>query len=95
MVVIDLMNDFFKRSRDDPRVGTVHISLYVSLLQLWYDEGMQQPLIVFSHDVMPLCKISASSTYHRIIRQLHEYGYIKYVPSYNHCLGSLVSFIIR
>lgn len=95
MVVVKLMNDFFKRSRDDPRVSATHISLYVSLLQRWYEEGMQEPLIVFSHEMQPLCKISASSTYHRIIRQLHEYGYIKYVPSYNHYLGSLVSFVIR
>jgi len=32
---------------------------------------------------MELAKISGVATYHKTIRELHEYGYIKYQPSYN------------
>ena len=77
----------------DARITTAHISLYVVLWKKWKDSGIEQPLSVFRKDLMELCKISSYKTYHRTIRQLHEYGYIKYVPSYNHFLGSLVYFI--
>ena len=86
------MNDFFRRSRHDARIGAVHISMYVSLLELWQESGMKPSLFVFSYEVMPLCKISASSTYYKTIRQLDEYGYLKYTASYNHFVGSVVCF---
>ena len=84
---------FLSAVETDPRITTAHISLYVSLWKKWKDSGTDQPLSIFRQDLMTLCKISSYNTYHRAIRQLHEYGYIKYVPSYNHFLGSLVYFI--
>ena len=85
-----VLNKFLQAVKQDPRVGTGHISLYVSLVCLWCDNNFEEPLSVFSHELMPICKIAGSATYHRSIRELHEYGYIRYVPSYNHFLGSLV-----
>ncbi len=89
---VELVNDFIENVKDDPRINTAHISLYVSLVNQWYENGKKSPLFIFSKEIMPICKISGAATYHRSIRQLHEYGYIKYVPSYNHFLGSLVYF---
>jgi hypothetical protein len=43
---------------------------------------------------MELCKISASSTYHKTIRELHEFGYIEYRPSFNHNKRSLIRLTI-
>jgi hypothetical protein len=86
----ELITNFMVKVKEDPRIGPMHISLYTALLSLWLQRNCIHPLSVFSHDVMPVCKISGPATYHRSIRQLHEYGYIKYVPSYNHYLGSLV-----
>jgi hypothetical protein len=39
---------------------------------------------------MRLAKISGVATYHKAIRELDEYGYIDYKPSYNHNKGSLI-----
>ncbi|GAA4339606.1 hypothetical protein [Flaviaesturariibacter amylovorans] len=88
-----LFVQFFKAVREDPRIAPVHISLYTALYGLWAEKGFQNPVSVFSKEVMPLCKISGSATYHRSMRELHQYGYIQYVPSYNHFLGSLIYFI--
>ena len=86
------MGNFLLAAKEDARISPVHISLYTALLLL-RQEMDQHPLCVFSHQVMPLCKISGSATYHKSIRELHNYGYIKYVPSYNHFLGSLVYLV--
>jgi len=86
----ELIRGFMAKAKEDPRIGPMHISLYTALLYLWQERNCTHPLSVFSHEVMPVCKISGPATYHRTIRQLHSLGYIKYVPSYNHYLGSLV-----
>jgi hypothetical protein len=90
MGAAETMLIFMRRAKEDPRIGPLHISLYAALLILWIDRGCAHPLSVFSHEVMPYCKITGPATYHRSIRQLAAYGYIRYVPSYNHLLGSLV-----
>jgi hypothetical protein len=79
-----LLVDFFKAIEDDPRVNSRHVSLYVSLLQFWVNKNSDGALELFSKEVMNICKISASSTYHKTIRELHEFGYIGYEPSFNH-----------
>lgn len=87
---LKLIADFIESVKEDPRISMAHISLYVSLVTYWYVNGRVNPMCVFSKEIMPACKISGVATYHRSIRELHAYGYIKYVPSFNHFLGSLV-----
>ena len=85
-----LLVDFFKAIEDDPRVNSRHVSLYVSLFQFWIKKDLENPLELFSREVMVLCKISASSTYHKTLRDLHAFGYIQYEPSFNHSKGSII-----
>ena len=86
---MDLLVQFMTTAREDARIGMTHISLYAALITL-PQIRQETPLCVFAKDVMPYCKLYSMATYNRTIRQLHEFGYIKYVPSYNHFLGSLV-----
>ncbi len=88
-----LLSSFLEAVKNDPRIGTAHISLYLSLVGFWGEKNFENPLSVFSHEIMPLCKIAGAATYHRSIKELHEYGYIQYTASYNHFLGSLVCFV--
>ena len=88
--IVQLLIDFMQKARGDARIGPPHFSLYMALLCYWYEKKGEVPLYIYSYELMPLCKLAGPATYHRSIRQLHEYGYIKYVPSNNHFLGSLV-----
>lgn len=87
------LHSFLAAVEDDPRITTAHISVYVSLWKKWKDSGGEGPLSFFRTELAAMCKISSYNTFHKAIRQLHEYGYIRYIPSYNHFLGSLVYFI--
>jgi hypothetical protein len=89
----ELLQKFFETIKTDPRISPVHISLYAALYLQWIENKYENPIYIFSNDLKPFCKISGSATYHRSIRQLHQYGYIRYIPSFNRCLGSLVYFI--
>lgn len=91
-VQVRILRTFIGACKQDPRICTSHISMFVGLLINWEEKRFEHPFRVFSHELMPLCKISGAATYHQRIRDLNDYGYIVYTPSYNHFLGSLVYF---
>jgi hypothetical protein len=86
------LSKFLKGIRDDGRIGPTHISLFLAILQYAEERQLQDPICVFSKELMELAKISGAGTYYKNIWQLHEYGYIHYIISYNHFLGSLIYF---
>ena len=87
------LSDFFNAIAGDPRISITHIGIYAALLQYWTERGFQNPMYVFSYEIMNIAKISASTTYHKIIRELNDYGYIKYESSYKRNRGSKVFMI--
>ena len=85
--------DFFGNVIKDHRMVPSHISLYVSLFQLWSINQYQNPFRVSRKEVMKLGKIKSFATYHKCIKELHSAGFIIYSPSYNSYEGSSVEII--
>jgi hypothetical protein len=75
---------FFSAIANDPRIGVSHISLYCALLQHCSEQDCDSVIPIISAEIMKAAKISGLGTYHKCIRDLHEYGYLQYRPSYNH-----------
>jgi hypothetical protein len=92
METLKPLSDFFKAIEKDCRIGTTHIAIYVALLQYRVDKGFINPIQVFRHEVTPIAKVSSAYTYHKCIRELSEYGYIKYEPSFKKTQGSRIYF---
>ena len=87
-VLLDL---FFNAARKDPRIGTTHVSLYCAIVTMC---GTGEKSVRFkTPDLMLTAKILAIGTYHRCIRQLHEYGYICYHPTYDHRKTNSITLI--
>lgn len=76
------LSGFFEAIRKDGRISITHIGIYASLVQYWQEHDFQNPMQAYAHEVMVLAKISASTTYHRCIRDLHDFGYVRYEPSF-------------
>lgn len=87
-----MIEDFIEKITSDHRITTAHISIYLSLWNKWRETG-SKTVVFFSHDIMQICKISSDSTFHKRIRELHDFGYIEYHPSFNHFEGSRVKII--
>lgn len=81
--VSELLQGFFEGIARDPRISCGHIGIYAALLQCWAAQQYRHPLTVFSHQVIGLAKLSSRDTYFRYVRQLSEYGYIRYEPSFS------------
>jgi len=81
----------FERFVSDKRLSPFHISLYMALFQLWNSNRFRNPFPVAREEVMELAHIGSVSTYLRCIRQLHDWGYIEYAPSFHPGTGTKVS----
>lgn len=77
-----VLNHFLVKASKDARIGIAHIGLYTVLFNCWQQQDCQGPVCAYASQIMVLAKVSSSATYHRLIKELHEYGYIGYLPSF-------------
>ncbi len=67
--------------QEDPRIGPSHISLYIAIVYSCRKQGSKMPIRIYRKDLMRRSKMRGKGTYHRCLRDLTEYGFIRYVPS--------------
>ena len=85
------LTGFYDKIQQDERLNQTHISLYLALFQFWNINHFQNPISISRNEMMRLSKISALGTYHKCIKELQNFGYIEYIPSFNPYKGSLVN----
>jgi hypothetical protein len=76
---------------DDKRLTPHHVSLYVTLFQYWNMNHFRNPISIMREETMRMSKIGSANTYVKCLNELHAWGYIQYVPSYNPLRGSKVN----
>lgn len=86
---------FVIRSINDPMIKPTHISLYLALFQFWHHNGLKNPVNIDRKEVMEVSKIASKATYHKCIAELHNKGYIKYLPSKNPFKSSMVYLLFN
>ena len=72
---------FYQKACADCRISPTHISLYFALL---HEAGhtLAIPFYLQRERVMSKAKVCSAVTLNKCLRELHEYGYIEYCPSY-------------
>ena len=84
------LTSFYSAIKSDPRIGTTHISLYMALFQFYNLNRLSNPILITRTAVMEVAKISGLATYHKCMKDLVEFGYIRYEPSFNPTISSQV-----
>ena len=92
MNYIQLLASFFDKASVDNRLNPTHVSMFVSIFQFWNINHYVNPISITRRELMKVSKINSKATYHKCMRELNEYGYLKYLPSYNSYKGSLIYF---
>lgn len=92
---LSILEHFLAKATLDARIGIAHIGLYAVLFNCWKQQGFRGPVKGYASQIMVLAKISSTATYHRLIRQLHEYGYVCYQPSLYKAQASLIYLISK
>lgn len=75
----------------DDRLTPHHISLYYAMFHQWNLAKFKNPISICRSELMLACKIGSANTYTKCLKQLDNWGYIEYKPSYNPARGSLVN----
>ena len=78
----EIIWSFMEDIQEDPRISPVHISLYMAILHRWAAQGNCSPVLFKARGLMPAAKIGGRTLFCQTIRQLHEYGYLRYEPSF-------------
>lgn len=58
----------------------------------WRQHNFTCPIPITRKELMLKSKIKSKATYHKCISNLHLWGYLQYLPSYNPC-GSKIQWI--
>jgi len=77
-----ILHEFMDKTFTDPRISKGHLAVYLALFHLWAERDFPQTLSVYSSEVMPKAKISSSNTFHRLVIELNDFGYLRYVNSF-------------
>jgi hypothetical protein len=85
---------FYQKIMADARLNPTHVSLYHALFQLWNLNRFENPVSINRTQVLHFCKIGSYTTFYKCMYDLHNWGYINYLPSHNPFKGSLVHLYI-
>lgn len=90
MNYIKHLNAVFQKFYADQRLNTTHVSLYMALFQFWNLNRFREEFYIDRQEVMELSKIGSTATYHRCLKQMDSWDYLKYFPSHNPYKGSKI-----
>ena len=88
------LNAVFERFNNDNRIKQGHITLYLAFFQLWNRKFFIKYLSINRGIIMEWAKIKSKSTYHNHVRDLHDWGYLAYYPSYSPSIGSKIKMTV-
>ncbi|QIA09137.1 hypothetical protein [Draconibacterium halophilum] len=91
MNYIRQLRGFFEHLEEDANMTSQHISLYMALFNLWNLNRFREQFEINRLDVMAMARIGSKSTYSKCMKELNDWGYIRYSPGANRYQVSKVS----
>jgi hypothetical protein len=77
---VEWLESFYETIEGDPRIGTTHISVYLALVYESFKAGYAVNIVLDRPAIMKRAKINSPTTYNRSLHELHEFGYVEYLP---------------
>jgi hypothetical protein len=74
----------------DERLMATHISLFTALFVFFQRSQFVSPFPVTRAGLMACSRIASIATYHKCIKELNDFGYIRYQPSFSPKQESMV-----
>ncbi len=84
------LNTAFEHFNNDIRIKQGHITLYLAFFQKWNREFFKETITINRGLIMENAKIKSKTTYHNYLKDLNEWGYLQYYPSYHPARGSRI-----
>lgn len=78
---------------NDERLKVWHLCLLLAIARLAYRQNEGRIIRVSRSKLMKMSHIDTVPTYHKYFKQLQNFGYIKYIPSYHPCYRSTIELL--
>ncbi|MBU2929115.1 hypothetical protein [Winogradskyella psychrotolerans] len=91
---ITQLNAVFELFNKDHRIKQGHITLYLAFFQKWNREFFKTTITVNRELIMERAKFKSKTTYHNYLRELNDWDYLQYYPSYHPAIGSKIKMSI-
>jgi len=88
------LNAVFEKFNKDDKIKQGHITLYLAFFQKWNREYFKKTLTINRADIMERAKFKSKTTYHNYLKDLNDWGYLNYFPSFHPARGSKVRMSI-
>jgi len=88
------LNAVFELFNKDFRIKQGHITLYLAFFQKWNREFFKKTITINREWIMEKAKFKSKTTYHNYLKDLNDWGYLRYYPSYHPARGSKVQMAI-
>jgi len=88
------LNEAFDRFNKDRRIKQGHITLYLAFFQKWNREFFKKTITINREWIMEKAKFKSKTTYHSYLKDLNDWNYLRYCPSYHPAKGSKVQMSI-
>jgi len=88
------LNAAFEKFNEDERIKQGHITLYLAFFQKWNREFFKKTITVNRTSIMERAKFKSKTTYHNYLKDLNDWGYLNYFPSFHPARGSKISLFI-
>jgi len=88
------LNTVFEQFSMDDRIKQGHITLYLAFFQKWNRKVFKKIITINRERIMERAKFKSKTTYHSYIKDLNDWGYLRYFPSFNPAKGSKVQMTI-
>jgi len=93
-MLIKNCNFIFEQLEKDIRINVWHMALILAILRLAYIQDNATIIRVSRSVLMKLSHIRTLPTYHKYFKELQEFGYITYSPSYHPGFRSTITLNI-
>ncbi|WP_423997214.1 hypothetical protein [Maribacter sp. IgM3_T14_3] len=84
------LNAVFEKFNEDDRVKQGHITFYLAFFQKWNREYFKKTLTINRTAIMERAKFKSKTTYHNYLKDLNDWGYLVYFPSFHPARGSRI-----
>lgn len=87
-------DEVIKKATADQRLNVSHIALIFAIIILCRGKSGIKPIQTSRRVLMEKSHIGSIPTYHKCLKELVLYEYIKYNPSYHPSLGSRIELLV-
>jgi hypothetical protein len=87
------LTSFLQQVSSSKRIHQSHLSLYSAILMCYSKSHCHNPFRVSRRELMKHSAIHSFATYHKCMRELVDFGYIDYLPSYHPNLASQITLL--